>query len=183
MRNHPLLPEERGREKETTMAGRWRGWRRMVVYRHWKYFSIRLAVTGRDSTDPFLSICTTGFPMRQGRSLMRDASSSGHGNNSTEIVTDVRICHPIFKSRSFQRFFFFRISLSLDEIRYYRVFFFFTWWKRESCNWTYCQFGLSMNWQFVSRSFYLSIYSLFFADNRDFGGKWQFIGSEKIGVG
>lgn len=61
--------------------------------------------------------------MRQGRSLMRDASSSGHGNNSTEIVTDVRICHPIFKSRSFQRFFFFRISLSLDEIRYYRVFF------------------------------------------------------------
>lgn len=82
-------------------------------------------VTGRDSTDPFLSICTTGFPMRQGRSLMRDASSSGHGNNSTEIVTDVRICHPIFKSRSFQRFFFFRISLSLDEIRYYRVFFFY----------------------------------------------------------
>lgn len=56
---------------------------------------------------------------------MRDASSPGHGNNSTEIVTDVRICHSIFKSRQivfrFVFFFFFRISPSLDEIRYYRV--------------------------------------------------------------
>lgn len=94
-------------KKETMTMDRRSGWRRMVVYRHWKYF--RAAVDKWDSTNPFLSI--RGPLDFQGRSLMRDASSPGHGNNSTEIVTDVRICHSIFKSRQivfrFVFFFFF----------------------------------------------------------------------------
>lgn len=69
--------------------------------------------------------------MRQGRSLMRDASSSGHGNNSTEIVTDVRICHPIFKSRSFQRFFFF-LGYRYHSMRFVIIVFFFLRGERGS---------------------------------------------------
>lgn len=55
---------------------------------------------------------------------MRDASSPGRGNNSTEIVTDVHVSVIRFLNHDhFFFFFFFRISQ--DEIRYYRVFFFY----------------------------------------------------------
>lgn len=52
---------------------------------------------------------------------MRDASSPGRGNNSTEIVTDVHVS--VIRFLNHDHFFFFRISQ--DEIRYYRVFFFY----------------------------------------------------------
>lgn len=54
---------------------------------------------------------------------MRDASSPGRGNNSTEIVTDVHVS--VIRFLNHDRFFFFFFRISLDEIRYYRVFFFF----------------------------------------------------------
>lgn len=45
--------------------------------------------------------------MRQGRSLMRDASSPGRGNNSTEIVTDVHVSVIRFLNHDHFFFFFF----------------------------------------------------------------------------
>lgn len=54
---------------------------------------------------------------------MRDASSPGRGNNSTEIVTDVHVS--VIRFLNHDHFFFFFFRISQDEIRYYRVFFFF----------------------------------------------------------
>ena len=54
---------------------------------------------------------------------MRDASSPGRGNNSTEIVTDVHVS--VIRFLNHDHFFFFFFRISQDEIRYYRVFFFY----------------------------------------------------------
>lgn len=74
---------------------------------------------------------------------MCDASSPGRGNNSTEIVTDVHVSVIRFLNHDHFFFFFF---LGYHRMRFVIIAcFFFTWRKRESCNWTYCRFGLSMN--------------------------------------